>query len=212
MSISTLIRWSGLVAILGGILSVAVYLSESVLILSEADFSIAKNGVGWVVLFILGLVSAVTVLLGLVGIYARQAQACGVLGVIGFIVAFVAVALWTGVSFVFAFVMPELANIPFDVQRSSVVTVVMPGSDIMVPLVTSVGLLTTILICMLGWLLFGLATVRGKVFSQWAGLLLAVGGFSFVFPWIGWIVIGGTLIWMGYSVWSSPGEPSTQLR
>ena len=206
MPVTNLLRLSGFVAILGGALSVFVYLVGSAYILSHEGFSVATNSRGWLFLVILGLASTVPVLVGLVGVYARQMEAAGLLGLIGFSMAFIGVVLWAGVSYTLAFVMPELTSVPLDLREASNVTIVMPGSDIGVPLVNSSGLLTTIFLCMLGWLLFGLATVRARVYSHWTGLLLAIGGFTLAFPWIGWVIIGVALISMGYKVWSDIGD------
>ncbi len=211
MAASGLIRLTGFVAILGGALSIAVYSTGSLFILSEGEFSVATKSRGWLFLVILGLASTLPVLVGLIGIYARQMERSGYLGLIGFCVAFIGVVLWAGVSFMLAFVMPELTRVPLDLLDSNAVSIVfMPGVDIAVPLVSSAALLTTIFFSMVGWLLFAFATVRARVYSQWTALLLAVGGFTFVFPWIGWVVIGVALVWMGLSVWWDRGPASIE--
>jgi len=108
MTTSKLIRWSGLAAIVGGLLYVAFGVVASALGLSY-DPSVVTTG-GWVFWNTVLLAGVVLVLLGLVGLYLRQAEAAGNLGFIGFLVAFIGQALIVGPTLVAGFLLPGVAR------------------------------------------------------------------------------------------------------
>jgi len=82
MSSSNLIRWSGLVALVGGVLVIVTDVAEFILFGGQT-FDVAVTTRAWFFLVQgLELVSFLLVLLGLIGLYARQAERTGSLGLI----------------------------------------------------------------------------------------------------------------------------------
>ncbi len=75
----------------------------------------------------------------------------------------------------------------------------------------------------LGYILFGVATMRAGVLPRWSGLLLIIGvafsmaegspfgrTLSHVIVTIGHVVFGLGLAWMGYALWSEQRELASQ--
>ena len=104
----------------------------------------------------------VFVLLALPALYVRQASRAGVLGLVGFVLAFAGVALGMGYFYMMAFVRPVLGQMwPAAAQAvSSAAAVVRPFEG---------------LTFILGWLVFGAATLRARVLPRAAASLIIVG-------------------------------------
>jgi hypothetical protein len=97
--------------------------------------------------------------LGLVGLYVRQSEVAGPLGLVGFVVAFAGTMLVSGFVWVDHFVAPELAT--------SAPRLIESGPP--------PGRALSILVFGIGWVLFGLASLVGRVYPGQASALLIVG-------------------------------------
>jgi hypothetical protein len=97
--------------------------------------------------------------LGLVGLYARQSEAAGLLGLVGFVVAFAGTMLVSGFVWVDHFVAPDLATSASRLVESGPP----PGRAL------------SFLIFGIGWALFGLASLVGRVYPSSASALMIVG-------------------------------------
>lgn len=182
MELEDPVRLGGLVALLAGVL---IAISEFVrLYIDLVDPGLYRS------IFVgsdplLGLLIAVVVQLGLVGLYAPQARAAGILGVIGFVIAFLGVRVSMGPSFVDAFIKP----------------VVWPWED---PeyFERTVGSLAIFgLGFVLGWVLFGVATLRAGIYPRGAASLLIAGALILLLPPpLSGIVFAVALAWLGYYV------------
>ncbi len=161
MSFSNLLRWSGLAAMVGGALFVIFELLDLYnFFVVEENFSEVAATAPWVAEALLNLLGTVLLLFGLFGLYARQSEAAGHLGLVGFLVAFLGTALVAGVSWGDVFVVPILADAAPEVLDAG------PPLGI----ILSFGVFTV------GWVLFGLATLRARVYPRVAAVLLMVGG------------------------------------
>jgi hypothetical protein len=97
--------------------------------------------------------------LGLVGLYARQSETAGLLGLVGFVVAFAGTMLVSGFVWVDTFLAPELAtSAPRFIESGPP-----PGRAL------------SFLVFGIGWVLFGLASLVGRVYPRSASALLIVG-------------------------------------
>ena len=112
---------------------------------------------------VLFLLAAVLLPLGLVGLYAYQSEAMGALGLVAFLVAFVGSILMAGAIWSQAFVAPTLSETAPEFLDED------PGGRLGVGFFLSFGLVSV------GWLLFGIATLRARVFPRWAAILLVIG-------------------------------------
>ena len=186
MSSSDLVRWSGLAALVGGVLFVVAELlglptlnietfSETV---TTTSFAIQQR------VFLLGVV---LVLLGLVGLYVRQSEATGALGLIGFLVAFFGTVLIAGIFWASAFIAPALAT-----EAPQFLEAGPPP-----------GFLPTFIIFAVGWLVFGIATLRGRGFPRPAAILLIVGAVVTILPLPFTIVVFAVAVaWLGFALFT----------
>ena len=126
---------------------------------------------------LLYLLSTALLLLGLVGLYTSQSQATGLLGLVGFLTAFLGTVLLVGTLWFEVFVTPELAESELG----------------------QTGYLLMLLFGAVGWILFGVATLRARVYPGWAAILLIVGGvIAFLpVPLVG-IVFSVAVAYLGY--------------
>ena len=187
MSASTLTRWSGMAALLGGVLFIIAILVS--LLLSLVFFNPneppSQGAISFFYIFraILALSGEALLVLGLMGLYVRQSEATGIVGLISFLVTFFGLVL-------------TLASVPW--------------SDL--PLT-------------FGWALFGVATLRARIFPRPAAILLLIGavatggvsallggGLGGVGGYVGigaTIVLHAAIVWLGFNLFTGRGVSST---
>ncbi len=192
MSPSNLVRLGGLAAIAGGALFVAAELL-GLPTLNEETFSETVATTSYAVQQLLFLLGVVFVLLGLVGLYVRQSEGAGALGLVGFLVAFAGTVLVAGFIWASAFIAPALAD---------TAPHVLDGGP-------PPGILPSIIAFGLGWLLFGVATLRAGVFPRAAAILLVVGAVVTVLPLpFTTLVLDVAVAWLGFALFAERGAPA----
>ena len=164
MSSSSLIRLAGLAALSSGVLSAIGDLMNLVV---DLENPVSATTSSYTIVFFLYLISTALVLLGLVGLYTSQSQAVGILGLVGFLVAFLGTVMLVGGLWFELFVTPNLAA-----QAPVLVEADLGG----------LGFTLTFFLGAVGWVLFGVATLRANVYPRWAAVLLIVGGVIFFLP------------------------------
>lgn len=212
MFVASLVRWSGLSAILGGVL----FALAAILHPNGEDLS-AVLMLTWVPAHLLGLTSVMFLHLGLVGLYARQVEKAGWLGLIGFVLAFIGGTFAAAIQYLTSTTIPLVAA-----QAPALFDQAMTPPVFAPPLF--------VLGFVLGHVLFGLASVRAGILPRWSGILVMVGIVIFfvgelsflgqrlavpalqqVFETIrdlrivvlfGDAAFGFGFAWMGYAVWS----------
>jgi hypothetical protein len=189
MSPSNLVRCSGLALMLAGVLLVvADLLSPTHLFFPVGFQSFSEPTVGtsaslyYALQSKINLLAAVLLLGGLVGPYARQAEATGLLGLVGFLVAFLGTALLVGFLWSNAFVVPSLA-----VEAPTLLGGGPPAA-----------FYPSLVAFALGWVIFGIATLRAGHYPRTAAILLIIGAVTNLFPlpFTGF-VFALALAWMG---------------
>jgi hypothetical protein len=100
--------------------------------------------------------------LGLVGLYLHQEQRFGALGAGGFAIALLGTIAAAGGQWTYVFVVPHFAPVVPEMINEST-------GSVLAGFVLSYALLA------LGWILFGLATLRAGIFPRWASLLVVAG-------------------------------------
>ncbi len=191
MSSSDLVRWGGLAAMVGGVLFILAELMDiyNFVLLGEEDFSAIAETATYAVEAWLSLLGAVLLLFGLFGLHVRQSEAAGALGLVGFLVAFLGTALTVGVDWDGVFVVPILADAAPELLDAG----------------PPLGFALSFGIFAIGWVLFGVAALRARVYPRWAALLLIVGAvlsflplplstapFGIAVAWMGLILFTGT--------------------
>ncbi len=195
MHASDLIRRGGLAALVGGALLLVAdlgSLGQELFGSSSEKFSETAVTTSWTLVSGAFLVGGILILLGLVALYARQAEEAGVLGLVGFLWAFVGMALVIGAFWAFTFVVPSAAiEAPAFLNAESTAG----------PL--DLGFMITFMGFPVGWLLFGIATFRARVFPRLAAGLLMVGALVTFAPFPAvTLLLDIAVIWLGYSLLS----------
>ncbi len=198
MSNTDLIRWSGLAAILAGVLlSVGALLS---LTTESENLSQSATTASYTFSALLYLLGAMLLLLGLVGLYVRQSEASGSLGLVAFVLAFVGTALALGATWAELFVPPSMA-----VEAPTVLDAEPTG-------MLALGFTLTFLFFLpLGWLLFGVASLRARIYPRAAAILLMVGAVISGLPIpLTEIVLYVGVVWLGFVLFAEGGEAVRQ--
>ena len=209
---SSLIRWSGLAALVAGLIFAGIQP------IHPPDVVASVTTGEWAIITTLKLAMCLLFLLGIAGIYARQVERAGWLGLAGFLL--LTLSWWLQTAFVFAeaYILPELANAaPQFVE--SFLGIVNPGS----PVEMNIGVLPAAygllgILYMLGGLLFGIATLRAGILPRWPAGLLAVAALltpaAALLPHdiqrLAAIPVGLALAWLGYALWSERSERRAQ--
>jgi hypothetical protein len=199
MSSSHLLRWSGLAALAGGVLLLVSNILEFVLFGNQPDAEVATTS-AWILVQGAYIVAATLMSLGLVGLYLRQAKEAGGLGLAIFVVTFSGNLLMTGATWGEAFFGAWLAAAAPALLSSD------PSGTL------AAGILLSYLLFALGWLLFGLISLRSEL-PHSAAVLLVVGAVlfplgSFLQLPFAAVLLGAAIAWMGYALWSHGGEPA----
>jgi len=193
MVTTKLIKWCGLASILAGVLYAIAALVHPA---GEDVASVLQPA--WVPAHVLGTISAIFMLFGFVGLYARQAEKAGWVGLIGFVLVFIGSALLMAEEFQSVTVSPIAA-----VKAPALIDEAANSGSI--PLFGLVFIISFAL----GFILFGIATMRAGVLPRWSGLVLIIGlcltfggqaahGIGIVAA----IVLSLGLAWMGFALWS----------
>lgn len=168
MSLARFIRWGAMAAIASALLAVASFALYSVLVGEQRLSEAATSG-----LFFLpsgAQLLAMTLLpVALVALFVRQAPVFGPFGLTGFLLASVGTTLAAGALWSQVFVVPRLAESAPRVADQA-------GGSVLA------GFLLSFLLLGVGWALFGVATLRTRIFPRWAVILLIVGAVLSILP------------------------------
>jgi hypothetical protein len=202
ITLSKLIRWSGMAFLVSGILLIIITLLHPDVFQTTFARAVLDTP-WWVHLHVLFLIYTLLALLGTAGIYLAQVEKAGVLGLVGFLMAFVGLIAVAGLATFEAFVMPALAT-------STPAALSWDG-----PLFTSTLFFVGTGLggfYPLGFVVLGIATLRAGVLSRWGALLLTLGApltavFEGLFvPYLGVasvLVVAAGQAWLGYELWST---------
>lgn len=216
MLAANLIRWSGLVAILGGVL-----FPVAAIVHPNGEDLAAVNLLNWVPAHLLGFVSVMLIHLSLIGLFTRQVDQAGWLGLVGFVLAFLGGSFAIAIQYVNSTVIPLIAAqapILFD------------------PAMTPPWFAPPLFVFgfILGHIVFGVATIRAGILPRWSGFLVVsgmvlffLGELSFlgqnlstptlqqffdlirrlhVIVLFGDLAFGLGFAWMGYALWAEKRE------
>jgi hypothetical protein len=170
LSLSNMIRWGGLAALLAGVLF-AISDLVGALVLDYENFSETAATGTYAFLSLVYLLSAVLLTLGLVGLYAHQSEAAGTLSLVAFLVTFVGAILAAGVIWAETFVAPTLAEMAPEFLEEEEP----PG-------LLDTGVFLSFGLAGVGWLLFGIASLRARVYPRRAAILLMIGAVASFVP------------------------------
>jgi hypothetical protein len=201
MSSRDLVRWSGLAALIGGVLIIFADGLSLILFPGEESAQMMTTS-SWFIIQVLSLLGLMFITISLPGMYARQAQEAGTLGLVSFVIAF------SGMLMTFGLLWGEPFLGPYLVQAAPDVLVGEPSGVLLIGVVLALALFAA------GWLLFGVASLRAKVLPRGAAILLIIGAVLFFVSqfldlpfWS--LLLGAALAWIGYDLWRSTyAEPA----
>jgi hypothetical protein len=200
MGLERTIRWSGGIGVLAGVLYAVGALLHPV----GEDLAAVLNP-RWIPSHVVYWIAAILMTVGLGGIHARQARESGRLGLMSLILAMGGTVVVSGIFFLVSTAIPLIATqAPALFERAMT-----PPSWAMPAVIAGFAL---------GYVMFGLATIRAGVLPRAAGVILVVGVILFVISetplfgratshamvTIGDVLFGLGFSWMGYAVWSEP--------
>ena len=221
---SSLIRWSGLAALVAGLIFAGIQP------IHPPDVVASVTTGEWAIITTLKLAMCLLFLLGIAGIYARQVERAGWLGLAGFLL--LTLSWWLQTAFVFAeaYILPQLATTAPKFVDGTLGTLAAGRTSKVdlgaLPAIYSLGVGIPY---MLGGLLFGIATLRAGILPRWPAGLLAVAAAltpaAALLPHdiqrLAAIPVALALAWLGYALWSErreqasdpvPGTGSSQLH
>jgi hypothetical protein len=192
MRTHTLIRWGGLAALIASIVSIAIEIALLATIRNQAYSTAALSG-EWFILYTLRLIATILLMLGLVAIFARQSQKMGTFGVVAFVIASIGTMLVSGFAWALTFTFPAMAEaVPAFLDAHAAAP--------------SIGVVLTLFLVTIGWLLFGIACLRAKVLPAGAAWVVIIGSFlalvlNMMKAPLSWLVFDVGVIWMGWWLW-----------
>lgn len=173
---SRYIRWGGLAAMLGPLLVLVANVYDVWRTFGAGPEGIveAATTTPYAVFGGVRLLGGTLLVFGLVALYAYQMEAAGRLGLVGFIVGMLGTVLLTASAWYQLFVLPAMAaDVPAFTEAVRAAEV---GQ------LLTLGLLIPVLAQILGWVIFGIATYRARVFPRWVAAALVVGALLLFVP------------------------------
>ena len=204
---------------MAAILGAALFIIADLIGLFTLDFDASASefftSFGFYLTSALLLVGGPLVLLGLVGLYAGRPEAMGVLGLIACLVAFFGWVLSQGAIWSESFISPAIAS-----EAPEMLEAEPPG-------VVIFGILLSFVLSNLGWILFGVAVLRARIYPRLAALLLIAGAVvalllnllfaggppGDVVQYLGTaadIIFFGAIAWMGFVLLAGIGSSAEQ--
>jgi hypothetical protein len=180
MLVSSVIRWLGLCAVLGGICRALM-----------TPIELAWGVDNTVALLIGGVTGSIFIILGTVGIYLYQAEKTGILGFIGFVFTSLGNILVCSMVLISLFVNTAL-------MQPQILEQDLPGPIIPIRIIMLIGI-------SLGYVLLGFVTIRARMLPSWAGALMILFVILSFIPFTGnyiAVVWGLFYIGLGWAVWS----------
>ena len=212
---TTLTRGAAVAAVVAGLLFVGVQIGHPHL--DAAAVTTTELLVRGSLKFLMAVLS----LVGITGMYLSQVRLNGVLGLIGYLVLATGYLLIACMTYLAAFVLPQLATINAAYVDDVIAEITGRTST------GDVGLLALAIQVqnisfLAGGLIFGIALYRARVLARWATILLAVGGvvtiLLSVLPDAFYRLLafpnGIAMIGLGVSLWltsRSTREPASEL-
>ena len=212
-----LIRWSGVAAIVAGLIFAGYQPIQPPEVLSSVTTS------AWAIITPLKTAMCLLFLLSWTGLYARQVKEAGWLGLAGFLLLGLSWALQMAFVFATAFILPLLTTTApkfvDNLLRSASGPVSGVNLGALPVLYTLVGIGY-----ILGGLLFGIATLRAGILPRWAAGLLAVASalpIVLLLPPVAALIppqiqhlaampLGIAVAWLGYALWSERREQASE--
>jgi hypothetical protein len=207
-----LIRWTGLSAMVAGIIFAGIQPIHPPDVISSVNTSL------WAILTSLKTVMCIFGLFGILGLYARQVEETGWLGLAGYLLLSIFYAVQMCYTFAETLILPLLVTVAPKFVESALGMASGAGGEMDLGAFATIYSLLTVMY-LLGLLLFGVAMIRARILSRWAAGLLALSGPLAVimvallphqFARLAAMPMGIALVWLGYALWSERRAPASE--
>src|SRR3954469_14176296 len=195
MQPKTLVRYGGPIAIVAGALMI---ITRPVILFTTpaviGDFTEYVLGTTHAVNSVVSILAFALLVIALVALYDREAPGAGAFGALAFAAAVVGTMFMTGDWWYEAFAVPRLAEVEPDAIDNFV------GGRLLM------GGVTSFVLFGIGWIMYGVASIRAHVIPRNISITILVGGFMSGVPigvayLSGGVVLGLAFVWLG--VWMS---------
>ena len=203
MAMSPLSRIAGPLAVTAGALVVLTRIQTILFLLGgDSDLTAFVLGSTHAITSVASIVAFGLLVLALVAIYEREAQSAGWLGLIGFGAALLGTIFMAGDWWYEAFAVPRIAEVAPELIATFV------GGRLLMGGVASFALLG------IGWVLFGAASLRARVFPTAISAAILIGGLLSGIPiglayLNGGVILGLAIAWLG--VWLMRAAPASDV-
>lgn len=196
MSKTRLLQWSGLSGVVSGVLLILLDVAFFVFFGDQPE-RVAAATPTWLILLDLSIIANYLALLALIGLYARQAEGAGRFGLAAFVIASFGTVMNVGFNWGGGFIIPALTSAAPEFLDQ--VAEAPPG-------IVAAGFISTFALFALGWLLFGIASLRAKIFPAfplWLLMIAAILGLVSRIADLGipGVLFGAALAWLGWRLW-----------
>jgi tetrahydromethanopterin S-methyltransferase subunit E len=196
MSRTRLLQLSGLAGVVSGVLFILLDLAFIVFFGDQPE-RVAAATTTWLILLDLSIIATYLGLKALIGLYARQVEESGRFGLAAFVIASFGTVMNIGFNWGGGFIVPALTSAAPEFLDQ--VADAPPG-------IVATGFISTFALFALGWLLFGMASLRAKIFPAFPLWLLMVGAILGLVSRIAGLGIpgmlfGAALAWLGWRLW-----------
>jgi hypothetical protein len=196
MSGTRLLQLSGLAGFVSGLLLILLDIAFIVFFGDQPE-RLAAATTAWLILLDLSIIATYLALLGLIGLYARQAEGAGRFGMAAFVIASFGTVMSIGFNWGGGFIVPALSSAAPEFLDQ--VAEAPPG-------IVAAGFISTFTLFALGWLLFGAASLRARLFPAIPLWLLMIGATLGLVSRIAALGIPGVLFgvalaWLGWRLW-----------
>lgn len=209
---TTLTRGAAVAAILAGLAYIVIQF------IHPADVIESLSTQAWVNVHVLSFAEAILALVGVTGLYLYQSRKAGILGLVGYLMFGLFFILQASFNFAEALIAPLIA------VNAPQLAVDFVGLFGRYPAETDLGALAAVPLVGLilyagGALVFGIATLRARMLSRGAAILLivaaAVTPLAALLPHaierMAAVPMGIALVWLGYSLWLNTRTNSPRL-
>lgn len=211
ITVSYLIRWSGLSAMAAGIIFAGIQPIHP----PDVIASVTTNA--FIIITSFKAIMSLFGIFGIAGLYARQVEETGWMGLAGYLL----LTIFYAVQMCYSFAEPTILPLLVPVAPTFVTSVMQMASQS--PTDMNLGAFATVfsllpIFYLLGLLLFGIAMFRARILSRWAAGLLALSGpIAVVLSLLGHpldrlaaVPMGIALAWLGYALFFERRENSSK--
>jgi len=187
---------AGLAGVVSGVLMILLDFAFIAFFGNQPE-RVAAATTTWLILLDLSIVATYLSLLALIGLYARQAEEIGGFGLAAFVVASFGTVMNIGFNWGGAFIVPALTSASPEFLDQVAESP---------PAIVATGFISTFALFALGWLLFGIASLKVRIFPSLPLWLLIIGSVlglvsRIVGLGIPGVLFGVALAWLGWRLW-----------